>query len=84
MRKLLFTICVGIIGCMTAYPEGGSCTMDVQKFCGGVQPGEGRIQKCLKSHKDELSENCKTKDEKDSRVGLTHRRRHHKRKTKNQ
>jgi hypothetical protein len=35
------------------------CAGDVAKFCGDVKPGEGRIAKCLKQHKDELSPACK-------------------------
>jgi len=34
------------------------CATDVQKFCKDVKPGEGRIIKCLQSHKSELSEAC--------------------------
>ncbi len=38
---------------------GGACKDDVQKFCKDVQPGGGRIIKCLKEHESELSEGCK-------------------------
>jgi len=37
--------------------------MDVPKFCGGIQPGEGRIMNCLKTAftnpKVHLSDSCK-------------------------
>lgn len=36
-----------------------ACTGDMEKFCNGVQPGEGRILKCLREHKQELSPACK-------------------------
>lgn len=36
-----------------------ACKGDVQKFCKGVKPGEGRILKCLMQHKAELSPVCK-------------------------
>jgi hypothetical protein len=36
-----------------------ACQDDVQKFCYDVQPGEGRIAKCLKEHKSEMSSECK-------------------------
>ena len=39
--------------------EGRPCAGDVAKFCGDVKPGEGRIGKCLKANKDQLSPECK-------------------------
>jgi hypothetical protein len=35
------------------------CMADRQKFCGGVEPGEGRIVACMKSHEADLSPACK-------------------------
>ena len=37
-----------------------ACEDDVQQYCAGVKPGEGRIAQCLKQHKDKLSAECKT------------------------
>jgi hypothetical protein len=37
----------------------GPCTDDVQKFCKDVQPGAGRIARCLKEHEADLSRACK-------------------------
>jgi hypothetical protein len=34
------------------------CADDLKKFCAGVQPGEGRLKACIKSHLAELSEGC--------------------------
>jgi len=37
-----------------------SCRDDAQKYCKGVQPGEGKIIECLKSCQNELSPACQT------------------------
>lgn len=37
----------------------GPCVDDVQKFCKDVQPGAGRIARCLKEHEADLSHACK-------------------------
>lgn len=36
-----------------------ACQADVQRFCSGVQPGGGRLGKCLKEHARELSPQCR-------------------------
>lgn len=36
-----------------------ACHEDIEKLCNDVSPGKGRIIKCLKRHKDELSQGCK-------------------------
>jgi hypothetical protein len=36
-----------------------ACADDIAKFCKGLQPGGGRIAKCLKDHEKELSPACK-------------------------
>jgi hypothetical protein len=35
-----------------------ACEGDVQRLCKDVQPGEGRVIKCLKEHEKELSPDC--------------------------
>ncbi len=35
------------------------CAQDVQKFCSGVQQGQGGAAKCLKEHESELSTACR-------------------------
>ena len=39
--------------------ETGPCKAELEKLCKGVEPGEGRIAKCMKEHEAELSEGCK-------------------------
>ncbi len=36
-----------------------ACKPDIRQFCGDVQPGQGRIKACMKSHIAELSDPCK-------------------------
>ncbi|HEX3903791.1 MAG TPA: cysteine rich repeat-containing protein [Polyangia bacterium] len=37
-----------------------ACHDDVERLCKEVEPGDGRLRECLRAHKDELSEGCKT------------------------
>ncbi len=43
----------------TVTAQQNPCKADLERLCGDVQPGQGRIQACLKEHKDELSAECK-------------------------
>jgi len=46
-----------------------ACTEDMGKFCKDVQPGRGRILKCLREHTQELSSACrKVTEEKEETV----------------
>lgn len=38
-----------------------ACAADIAKFCKDVQPGEGRIVKCLRERDKELSPSCSAK-----------------------
>ncbi len=38
---------------------GGACTVDLEQFCKGVEPGAGRIHRCLEEHEAQLSDACK-------------------------
>jgi hypothetical protein len=42
----------------SARAEQGACKADVEKLCKDVQPGEGRILECMKTHQKELSPKC--------------------------
>jgi len=37
------------------------CAVDTEKFCKGIQPGEGRMAKCLNEHIQEISPACREK-----------------------
>lgn len=37
------------------------CASDIEKFCKGVEQGEGRIAKCLEKHTEDLSPACTEK-----------------------
>ena len=41
------------------HPGMQACEADKGKFCADIMPGEGRIIECMKSHKDELSGDCR-------------------------
>ena len=36
-----------------------ACSGDMEKFCKDIQPGGGRILKCLREHTEELSSACR-------------------------
>lgn len=42
-----------------AHKAKSACYPDIQALCAGVQKGEGRIQKCLDEHADQVSAACK-------------------------
>jgi hypothetical protein len=41
-----------------AVAEQKPCDTDIKKLCAGIQPGEGRIKTCIKSHLTDLSQTC--------------------------
>jgi hypothetical protein len=38
----------------------GQCKADMQKFCKGIKPGDGRILTCLNSNQERLNKFCAT------------------------
>jgi hypothetical protein len=36
----------------------GACSDDIQRLCKGLQPGEGLVLQCLKSHQADVSSTC--------------------------
>lgn len=63
IMKNVFTLTVLIFtfGLSGAYALDSEhpCKADREKFCSQIEPGDGRVVKCLKEHKDELSPSCK-------------------------
>ena len=57
LASLLCTTYVGYAA--GADPAGSVCKEDIQKFCGNVIPGEGRILMCLQSQIDQISPECR-------------------------
>ena len=41
-----------------AQQAGKPCAGDIKTLCAGIQPGEGRIKACIKSHLIDLSPTC--------------------------
>lgn len=44
--------------------KGGACKADIERLCGKVDKGDGRIRKCIMENKDKLSPACKARLEK--------------------
>ena len=38
--------------------ESHPCKADREKFCAGIQPGDGKLGECMKQHEAELSPEC--------------------------
>jgi hypothetical protein len=48
-----------LLSASAAYGQAGNpCAGDIKTLCAGIQPGEGRIKACIKSHLTELSPAC--------------------------
>ena len=36
-----------------------ACAADIEEFCGGITPGEGRVALCMRANADQLSRRCR-------------------------
>jgi hypothetical protein len=68
-RKLLMVLSLALLsgaamaadaGKGASGPIRGACKSDVAQLCKGIKPGAGRIAACLKEHKDQVSDTCKS------------------------
>ncbi|RAH98957.1 hypothetical protein DLJ53_25340 [Acuticoccus sediminis] len=37
-----------------------ACKDDYKRYCTGVEPGDGRIARCMAEHRESLSDQCRT------------------------
>lgn len=60
MQSLAKFVVAGALAALftTAGAQQGACKDDVDKLCKDVQPGEGRVLQCLKTHEKEVSPAC--------------------------
>jgi hypothetical protein len=61
MTLVVFSAVIGL-GFWTvsqAFENSGACADDLANYCKDVQPGEGRIIKCMEEHENNLSSGCK-------------------------
>jgi hypothetical protein len=60
MRSGLITLIALLLSgsVAVAQPAGKPCAGDIKTLCAGIQPGEGRIKACIKSHFNDLSPTC--------------------------
>jgi Cysteine rich repeat len=59
MRSVL--VAAAVVFALPAAAADHPCKADVEKFCAGVQPGQGRVLQCLEQHEADLSAACKQK-----------------------
>ncbi|MBW2490347.1 MAG: cysteine rich repeat-containing protein [Deltaproteobacteria bacterium] len=64
-RIFLIALAVLLLGIVSANAQQGlietvanGCKMEIEKYCGQVTPGQGRVLACLFAHEDKLSGKC--------------------------
>jgi hypothetical protein len=59
MRSVVVVLTVLLPSGSAAVAQAGKpCASDIKTLCAGIQPGEGRIKGCIKSHLTDLSPTC--------------------------
>ena len=56
---ILFLLSLSIMVAADLYAEDNPCERDIAKFCRNIEPGEGRLLKCLKLSEKDLTPPCK-------------------------
>ena len=59
LAVLTGVLCLSIATVAAAEQAARPCRDDAARLCKDVQPGEGRVARCLKEHASELSPACK-------------------------
>jgi cysteine rich repeat protein len=64
MTKTVLTLALSILS-VSAYAQDNdalraACKADAQRLCANVQPGGGRILKCMRTQQAQLSDACKS------------------------
>lgn len=60
LAPLLVTlVCGGWASTSQAETGSGPCADDLARYCKDVQPGEGRMARCLKEHEHQVSPACR-------------------------
>lgn len=57
--KLLVTTFLAVGLAAPAFAAGAPCLEDIQRLCGDVEPGDGQVQACIESKKDQASPACR-------------------------
>lgn len=59
MAALIFTFHAMPLAFAKNVKKAGPCEKDVATLCAGVEPGGGKIAKCLRANKEKVSAECK-------------------------
>lgn len=54
-----------LAACAAPAAAASPCAKEYRRFCRDVEPGQGRLKKCLREHEDELGPACKGEVEAD-------------------
>jgi hypothetical protein len=56
---ILVLLTLSIMVALDAYAKDNPCEKDIANFCKNIEPGEGRILKCLQLSEEDLTPACK-------------------------